>query len=85
MTRHWKNHLTFSTTVLLTLTIGSLGMVRCSWDEVQERGYGTMREHQTQRCLDDPSQAPSNCVEQQPYESYQRERSIPPGSPSRVQ
>ncbi|MDH3504750.1 MAG: hypothetical protein OEZ41_04105 [Nitrospirota bacterium] len=85
MTRCQANLRYVSTALLLAVIIGGLGMARCSWDEVKETGYGTMREYQTQRCMDDPSRQTSECVDQQPYDSYQRERSVPPGSPSRVQ
>ncbi|MGD9850770.1 MAG: hypothetical protein AB7T38_05855 [Nitrospirales bacterium] len=62
-----------------------LGMAGCTWEEVKEKGYETIREHRTQQCLNDPSRRTSECVDQQPYDSYQRERSVFSGPPSQSQ
>lgn len=73
----------FVTVLFWVGMVCNLGMAGCTWEEVKKKGYETMRERRTQEYLNDPSRRTSECVEQQPYDSYQREQSVPPGSPSR--
>ena len=70
-----------STAVLVALGFACIGIAGCTWQEIKERGYGAMREHQAQRCLDDPSRQAAECVDHQPYDAYERDRSAPPVAP----
>ncbi|MCA9499851.1 MAG: hypothetical protein KC588_11715 [Nitrospira sp.] len=51
----------------------AIGMVGCTWEDIKEKGYGAMRDHQIQRCLDDLSRRSSDCVNQQSCDSYECE------------
>lgn len=82
--RHQSDHYQFPEALLLLGFFCLIGMVGCAWEEIKEKGYGAMRGHQIQRCLEDHTRQSADCVTQQSYESYERERSALPSSTSRV-
>ena len=60
-------------TVFLTMSLS------CTWEEVKQGGYNAMQEHQTQRCLENPSRTPTECLKkQQSYETYQKQQETTP-------
>lgn len=63
--RQQSVHQGFPTTFVLLGFACATGMAGCAWDEFKEGGYGVMQEHQTQRCLKDPSRQSSDCVNHQ--------------------
>jgi len=58
----------------LLLAIFLTMFISCSWEEVREGGYNTLKESQTQRCLDHPSRPPAECLNQPSYETYQKQK-----------
>ena len=51
----------------------------CTWEEVKQGGYNAMQEHQTQRCLENPSRPPTECLKNQSsYETYQQQQETNP-------
>ena len=53
-------------------------LISCSWEEVKQGGYQTLQESQTQRCLDNPSRQPADCLNQPSYDTYKKQKKETP-------
>lgn len=82
--RQQSDHHQFATISVLVVCFCAMGMAGCAWEEIKEKGYESMREHQIRRCQEDPTRQIADCVTQQSYDSYERERSALTRALSRV-